>query len=162
MSKVCTKCKEEKAFSEFFRTKKHSSGRKSWCKLCCRLHYEANRGSSQAAGRKWYSANKEKQKEACRKRYKYNKENGLNIIGWLLSRYEGTPCMDCATVFPWRVMEFDHRPEEQKAFGVSSRNALLVSPETIAEVEKEIAKCDLVCANCHRIRTADRYEESEG
>jgi hypothetical protein len=158
MSKICSKCREEKPFSEFFRSKKHSSGRKSWCKLCCRNYYEENREPSREAGKRWYASNKQKQKEACHKRYKYNTENGLNILGWLLSMYGDTPCMDCDVAFPWRVMEFDHRPEEQKVFGIAAKNALLASPETIAEVAKEIAKCDLVCANCHRLRTLDRYE----
>jgi hypothetical protein len=47
-------------------------------------------------------------------------------------------------------MDFDHRNITDKMFTVSQR--LVCSLERlIAEVDK----CDLVCANCHRIRTAD-------
>jgi hypothetical protein len=45
-------------------------------------------------------------------------------------------------------MDFDHRPDEEKLFDVGT--GLLYSKE---KVLAEIAKCDLICACCHRIRT---------
>ena len=61
------------------------------------------------------------------------------------------PCSDCGGRFPPECMDFDHRPGTEKFRGVSklARYRLEV---LLAEVEK----CDLVCANCHRIRTARR------
>ena len=47
-------------------------------------------------------------------------------------------------------MDFDHRAGETKAYNVGSMFAHHYSRELI---EAEIAKCDLVCANCHRVRT---------
>ena|SRR3990167_3197649 len=69
----------------------------------------------------------------------------LNIIR------EETPCTDCGQIFPWYVMEFDHRDGKQGSRCVTqyrrySRKRLLL----------EIAKCDLVCANCHAVRTHKR------
>ena len=62
------------------------------------------------------------------------------------------PCMDCGGTFPPECMDFDHRPGEVKSFHVSDKGRAF-SP---ARVLAEIAKCDLVCANCHRIRTEKR------
>lgn len=50
-------------------------------------------------------------------------------------------------------MDFDHRLGEKKEFNVGSMFAHHYSRELI---EKEVAKCDLVCANCHRVRTRNR------
>lgn len=61
--------------------------------------------------------------------------------------------MDCLTTFPVEVMDFDHRPGVEKKFNIS--NAGGRAWETI---EAEIAKCDLVCANCHRLRTIERRQ----
>ena len=69
---------------------------------------------------------------------------------------ESTPCTDCGLFFPSYVMEFDHR---------ESRNgnptvAALISKLGLARLKEEIEKCDLVCANCHRIRTFKRRLQS--
>ena len=77
---------------------------------------------------------------------------------WVKAKYEGIPCMECNGVFPWCVMDFDHRPEEDKSFGIATFSGQALSATNIAKIEKEIAKCDIVCSNCHRIRTRDRYK----
>jgi hypothetical protein len=51
-------------------------------------------------------------------------------------------------------MDFDHREPAQKSFRLTSGTGMLTSPERLAE---EIAKCDVICANCHRIRTQRRW-----
>jgi hypothetical protein len=63
---------------------------------------------------------------------------------------EASPCMDCGFFYPAPVMEFDHRPGEYKFKTVAAMCAGGYSWEKITQ---EIAKCDLLCANCHRIRT---------
>lgn len=62
------------------------------------------------------------------------------------------PCADCGQTFPPYVMDFDHRPGEEKSFGL----AFAASGRSAVEVQAELAKCDVVCANCHRIRTHER------
>lgn len=47
-------------------------------------------------------------------------------------------------------MDFDHRDPATKTKAVSQLISECRSMDIILE---EIAKCDLVCANCHRIRT---------
>lgn len=58
------------------------------------------------------------------------------------------PCMDCGLVFPMVCMDFDHRDPSIKEFNIASIRA-----GSAERLRTEIAKCDLVCANCHRIRT---------
>lgn len=55
--------------------------------------------------------------------------------------------------YPHFVLDFDHRPGEIKTRSVSEMLKNNASDEDIAS---EISKCDLVCANCHRFRTAQR------
>lgn len=58
------------------------------------------------------------------------------------------PCVDCGGLFPPECMDFDHRAD--KAFTISK------TPVPADRLMAEVAKCDLVCANCHRLRTFDR------
>jgi len=62
---------------------------------------------------------------------------------------QNTPCADCNQNFPHYVMDFDHVRGEKK-FNISSAISRRINKKTIWE---EIAKCDVVCANCHRERT---------
>lgn len=57
-------------------------------------------------------------------------------------------CADCGGKFPPCCMHFDHVPERgPKLFNLGSGDY------SIKAVQAEIAKCDIVCANCHAIRT---------
>jgi hypothetical protein len=58
------------------------------------------------------------------------------------------PCMDCGVQYPSYVMEFDHRDPATKSFNIGSLRRI---EQTV--LRNEIAKCDVVCANCHRART---------
>ena len=60
--------------------------------------------------------------------------------------------------FPFYVMDFDHREGEEKTAHV----AMLVNMLSINRLLNEIAKCDLVCANCHRVRTYKREQRFSG
>lgn len=59
-----------------------------------------------------------------------------------------SPCTDCGGRFPPCAMHFDHLDPSTKKFIIAKK--LNTSKENILE---EIAKCELVCANCHAIRT---------
>jgi hypothetical protein len=65
--------------------------------------------------------------------------------------------MDCSQAFHPFVMDFDHRPGVEKLFAVSAMLSRSISEEAVLA---EIAKCDLVCANCHRLRTLARLEKT--
>lgn len=66
---------------------------------------------------------------------------------------KNSPCMDCGGRFPPECMDFDHARGEKK-FALS---AARTTPEKLME---EAAKCDLVCANCHRTRTAKQRQKT--
>lgn len=65
------------------------------------------------------------------------------------------PCTDCGDQFPPSVMDFDHMRGEK----VAEVSALVGSRGSLKRILAEIEKCDLVCANCHRLRTARRRED---
>jgi len=79
-----------------------------------------------------------------------HRDKNHNLMWQLLTRSE---CMDCKISDP-RVLEFDHRPEEEKNFDIA--RSVSGSTRSWKLIEKEIQKCDIVCANCHRIRTMER------
>jgi hypothetical protein len=56
------------------------------------------------------------------------------------------PCADCGVKYPTCVMQFDHvRGEKKFNIGGGVRG--------ISSIIAEIAKCEVVCANCHALRT---------
>jgi len=68
---------------------------------------------------------------------------------------EQTPCADCGESYPWWVMDFDHVEVGSKVRAVS---VLAVRPVSEEVLRAEIAKCEIVCANCHRHRTHQRRQ----
>lgn len=74
-----------------------------------------------------------------------------------LQELKENPCTDCGGSFPHYVMEFDHRDPSQKEFTIGGNIS-----KSWKAILGEISKCDLVCANCHRIRTFSRREEANG
>lgn len=71
----------------------------------------------------------------------------------ILSELKSKPCMDCGNTFPVVCMDFDHRPGEEK---LATVNDFVRKGWGIKKMLEEIDKCDLVCSNCHRVRTATR------
>lgn len=67
-----------------------------------------------------------------------------------LRAFKQRPCADCGNTFPEVCMDFDHRDPSKKLEAISRMVHRAVSWERL---EAELAKCDLVCSNCHRIRT---------
>ena len=64
-------------------------------------------------------------------------------------------CVDCGYRSHPAALQFDHRPGEVKIHNVAGW------PGDLASMILEMDKCDVVCANCHAIRTALRYENPE-
>ncbi len=98
---------------------------------------------ARAARRKHYQANKEQYYRRNAEAEKRNRE--------LMNNAKRKPCMDCHIQYePW-IMQFDHRPGEIKCFNISQGMS-----KTRGQLLREIAKCDVVCANCHADRTWKR------
>lgn len=134
-SKVCTKCSIRKPIEKFARNRSKGSGYNSWCKLCQKPYKDRH-----------YRRNK--------KAYYLRRDARiLEMREWLTSLKAGKPCTDCSKVFPPVCMDFDHIGQD-KSFSIG--NAIKNwGKQTILE---EIDKCELVCANCHRIRTWKRQQ----
>lgn len=66
-----------------------------------------------------------------------------------MQRMKEKPCSDCGNVFPPYCMDFDHLRDKEFVISNNANTGL-------ARLQAEIDKCDVVCANCHRIRTHKR------
>ncbi len=92
-----------------------------------------------------YHANKESWREK-RRRYE------AKMRGVILAAKE-CPCVDCGRLLPAIVLEFDHRPGTVKRFNLGDQHA---RKHGLRAIEAEIAKCDVLCPTCHRLRTFRR------
>lgn len=136
--KICTTCKIEKEIVEFNKNKSRKDGLNTICRKC-----------SNERSRKYYKDNGEEHKNNVVRRNSKYKEK---IREFILNYFKNNNCKDCGNN-DLRVLEFDHLPEFEKSYDISTMLSSSMSLETI---QKEINKCDVVCANCHRIRTYDR------
>lgn len=84
----------------------------------------------------------------------YDRERYILRVKPFRDYKEEHPCADCGKYYHYWIMDFDHRPGVHKIADVAKmlRNKMY----TVAQIWKEIKKCDLVCANCHRDRTQRR------
>lgn len=69
----------------------------------------------------------------------------------IIEEAKDNPCLDCGIKYPPYVMQFDHLGD--KKFNIGSATAHNPKPD---KLRAEIAKCEVVCANCHAIRTYNR------
>jgi hypothetical protein len=75
----------------------------------------------------------------------------------LVETSKAAPCLDCRVPYASHVMDLDHRPGVGK---VASVSYLLATGAPPARISEEIAKCDVVCSNCHRERTYKRRKQT--
>ena len=74
-------------------------------------------------------------------------------MAWLDELKAGKACTDCGRTYPSYVMEWDHLPGADKKLTLANTRRAAFGRERILA---ELAKCELVCANCHRARTFRR------
>jgi 5-methylcytosine-specific restriction endonuclease McrA len=91
-------------------------------------------------------------------RYLVRKRMTWRVQARLLDDLKAVPCADCGAHFPACAMDFDHRVGTSKRLAVSR----LIGRAGTAAILAEVAKCDIVCANCHRDRTFRRRGQSSG
>lgn len=73
----------------------------------------------------------------------------------------GRACEDCRNVFDPICMDFDHLPGQKKIRNIAAMVSRASGQNAWQQILAEIVKCDLVCANCHRLRTQDRLAEAK-
>lgn len=128
--KVCTGCKKSKELSEFHRK---GEGYQAQCKVC-RTAYDRDQYQNNPAQRKVRKDSILRYKKEFREWYNSLKEE---------------PCSDCGIQYHFSAMEWDHIPGKGKSENLST----LAHYGNKKKVLEEIEKCELVCSNCHSIRT---------
>lgn len=83
-----------------------------------------------------------------------NKIKQAEDTAWMRSM-KTDPCTDCGVAFPPTCMDWDH------VRGTKKYEIARMRGFARATILEEMTKCDLICANCHRIRTNDRRERGE-
>lgn len=133
----CSRCKREKVEELFAKRSTTKTGRQDYCIECGKRYH-----------REWYARNKTQAKERVKVR---SKEQRDAVREKVLCYLIGSPCVDCGEGDPV-VLEFDH-VVGKKAFNIGSA---LSGSYSWGTIEKEISKCVVRCANCHRRITAKR------
>lgn len=127
--KTCSMCKRTLPLFNFNRKGEGWQGR---CRECSRASYK-----------KYYETGNEKQ----RLREKSLKQRAE--IREFVNAVKDVPCTDCGVRYPYYVMQFDHLDPSIKEFDIAHG----VRSKTLSAIKLEVLKCQVVCANCHMIRT---------
>lgn len=125
LAKYCSGCNLTLSLDSFA---KKGKGYQSNCKTC---RNKKNRERYQK-DKSWYQERNRKRRE---------------LFSSTIRQYKEQPCADCKTEYPYYVMDFDHR--EEKEFNLGH----IYKIKSLKHLMEEIEKCDIVCSNCHRIRT---------
>ena len=128
MKKRCCKCKILKDTSLFSFSSKAKGTLVSFCKECKRdyniLHYKANKDE-------YVDRNKKRRDE---KR------------AYIEEVKKKSSCVSCG-IKDYRVLDFHHISPTEKKWNVSAISKI----PSMTRLKQEIDKCDILCANCHRI-----------
>jgi hypothetical protein len=92
-----------------------------------------------------YRASIKKQRDAARQRAK----------DFVLGLKADTPCADCGQVFDPVCMDFDHICGDKN----DNVGSMVGRGMSVDRIKAEVEKCELVCANCHRVRTSKRLSQ---
>lgn len=134
----CCACKDELPVDQFSFKNKKTGRRNTRCKACQKAyaaeHYKNNSDA--------YKVRATKSRPELRTRSR----------AWVQAYKTGSPCTDCGGVFHHAAMDFDHIHPGK----VANVAVLAAEGASLKKLRDEIAKCDLVCSNCHRIRTFKR------
>lgn len=132
--KLCTKCNQEKSLDNFRKRTKSPDGLANWCTPCFAT-YE-----------------RERYQNGDRVRKDRNKANTIKKRqDYIWKILVESNCKVCGEDDPL-VLEFDHRNPETKEYNVTEMYHL-----SEAKIAKEVDKCDILCANCHRRRTIQQF-----
>jgi hypothetical protein len=134
--KRCCRCEKGVDEVEFGPFKYAKDGLQSACRPCKR-QYDVERHAR---------ISDEERARRLQRTMALADENRRKLYGYLLAH----PCIDCGEKDPV-VLEFDHVTEDK-----TGEIGMLYSRSSWARVLREIEKCVVRCANCHRRRTAEQ------
>lgn len=136
-TRCCSQCKQNRSLNEFSFKNKAKGVYERRCKHCmsiiCKEHYKNN---AQAY------INRAKVRTGL-----IVTENRELLFAYLSSH----PCIDCGNT-DIRTLDFDHVRGKK----LSNISKMAIEGYSWPTIENEIAKCEVRCANCHRIKTFER------
>lgn len=132
--KICLRCKIEKQIREFNFKFKSKGIRQAQCKTCTRFYV-----------REHYIKNRE---YYLKKAHRNNSKLRKKVREYLWQYLSTYSCVDCGEK-DILVLEFDHRNNKTIEIG-----KMVTGRYSLEKVKREVEKCDVRCANCHRRRTA--------
>ncbi len=135
MGRRCGACGETKPVEEFNWRRKQKGQRDNMCRPC-RAKYKQEH----------YATNRQRYIDNAGLRRKRIGEERMQMLVAYLREH---PCVDCGES-DVLVLEFDHLGDKEFSIGGAFRD------RSLQAILDEMAKCEVVCANCHRRRTATR------
>lgn len=132
-TKKCSRCKRDLELEKFSKSSR-KDGLQNQCKEC---HKEYRK--------KHYIDNKKKYIDKSKN---WRIRERVKFYNWLKEQ----SCKDCGNK-DFRVLECDHLHD--KSYDISKR----LGAVKFEILKKELDKCEIVCANCHRIRTAEQFSQ---
>ncbi len=124
------------------------------CSLCKQTKDEmSSNGWCKECNRKDMARRRKAKPEHYKAIFEISREKAIARNVEHVRKLKEAPCSDCKRCYPFFVMQFDHRNASSKEYCVAN---LVYKTTSLETIDAEIAKCDLVCANCHAIRTWDR------
>ena len=138
-TKLCGVCRLAQSVNNFTRRKKSTDGLNMKCKSCMKVYIHRHYLSH----KRGYMSRAKAKKVRCIELLRQLKDN--------------KPCADCAILHRHFALDYDHITGT-KIMAVS----ILANRGQINKMLREIAKCQLVCATCHRYRTFNRKQNSRG
>lgn len=106
-------------------------------------------------GKTWRAENAERLAAERKEKYhNFFKPRYLRRRYWLYKYKEARGCDSCGYSIHGVALDFDHIDPTEKSFNISAR----LCNSTLQRLFKEIRKCRLLCANCHRIKTLEEQQ----
>lgn len=141
--KRCSKCGKNKPLSDFYCRKIGPRQGKYYekCKVCMKVR-----------GRSYYHNHHTRQLKLAKQRNRRYLDLNLEYLAVV----KNNKCADCGKFYPPWVMDFDYKDKTLKSNNV----AWLRRFHSQSKLKQEIDKYDLVCANCHRLRTFENIKSN--
>lgn len=145
--KFCPQCLRARKREFFAKDSKRYDGLNGYCKECLDVLQKLSRSKKPLKYKKIADAWIKKHPHNTElKRKQHYARRMLTLLA-----LKTFPCVDCNNMFHPAAMDFDHRVGTIKKATISD----LVKSKHY-KLMREINKCDLVCSNCHRVRTYKR------
>lgn len=126
---ICNVCKKEKSLNYFHKNKNNKNGLQRRCKPCHIKYVLASRRLHKERDLAYHKA--------------YIRKHKVLLFEYLSDK----SCIDCGINNPI-LFEFDH-VRGVKSFSITKKVSMSFETKL-----KEIEKCEIRCANCHRFKTA--------